>query len=98
MDEKSKERIQKLRIEALRIEDKISEEADNAMEKENVKIPYKSILTRETIEDAFDDAQWFHISIEWHCPKSPFGWCMYHIIHDPRMDECVFCGQPKERK
>ena len=49
-------------------------------------------------EPHFDDAQWFYVSDEWDCPKSPFGWCMYHIIHDKMHNFCVFCHGPQERK
>lgn len=98
MNQKSKDKILKLRMAMYRLEDKITKEADKAMEEEGVHIPHTSIITGETMENDFDDAQWFHISTEWECPESPFGWCMYHIIHDPAMDGCVFCGEPKERK
>jgi len=45
-----------------------------------------------------DDAQWFRVNGAWECPDSPFGFCMYHIIHDRAMDDCVFCHEPYERK
>lgn len=45
-----------------------------------------------------DDAQWYDVSTLWECPKSPFGWCAYHIIHDKMQNNCVFCHLPQERK
>ena len=32
------------------------------------------------------------------CPKSPTGNCIYDGFEDLSMDECLFCGQPDERK
>lgn len=37
-------------------------------------------------------------TVMWDCPESPFGLCAYHQVDDPAMDNCVFCGQPLERK
>jgi hypothetical protein len=45
-----------------------------------------------------EEIEWYYISTEWDCPKSPFGFCMYHKIHDPSYDCCEFCGDPLERK
>ena len=98
MQLKSKEKIKKLHAAIERIKDKIEEEANAAMEAEGIKIPYYDIFTDTYVSDLYDKAQWFNISTEWDCIASPFGYCMYHKIHDPAMDYCVFCGQPKERK
>jgi len=34
----------------------------------------------------------------WACETSPTGQCVYDCIKDPALDECLFCGQPDERK
>ena len=34
----------------------------------------------------------------WHCDDSPIGWCVYNHFDDPAHDNCVFCGEPEERK
>jgi len=42
----------------------------------------------------------------WECPpefsgpiiKSPTGRCVYDDRNDPCHDECLFCGEPRERK
>lgn len=32
------------------------------------------------------------------CDGSPTGFCCYDADEDPNLDECLFCGQPDERK
>jgi len=98
MQEESKRKIQKLFNSISIFEDKIIEEVDKAMVQEGIKIPAVNITTGEEYKDLYDDAQWFKVSPVWDCPYSPVGLCMYHIVHDPRQDSCVFCGQPRERK
>jgi hypothetical protein len=34
----------------------------------------------------------------WNCEKSPIGLCVYHHFKDPAHDQCMFCGNPSERK
>ena len=46
-------------------------------------------------EIAADD---IHCSFYWECEKSPFGWCVYNKLDDPAADQCLYCGQPLERK
>jgi len=39
--------------------------------------------------------------IKWNCELSPQGnntHCVYNDEKDPMHDECVYCGQPQERK
>lgn len=31
----------------------------------------------------------------WACPESPVDFCVYE---DRNEDECIYCGQPEERK
>ena len=97
MIEKSKIAIKTMRDEIRALERKITEEADKSMKAEDVSIPSTNMDGTET-EGMNDDAQWFYISDSWDCPGSPFGLCMYHIIHDGAHDTCVFCGDPEERK
>ena len=33
----------------------------------------------------------------WECAGSPTGYCVYHD-REPRHDQCLFCGDPEERK
>jgi len=40
----------------------------------------------------------FSVVGTWNCDKSPCGLCCYHHYVDPVHDECVFCGNPEERK
>tara|TARA_R100001244_G_C5113459_1_gene121703 strand:- start:78 stop:326 length:249 start_codon:yes stop_codon:yes gene_type:complete len=35
---------------------------------------------------------------EWGCARSTVGLCVYDSIEDRAMDECIFCGEPEERK
>jgi len=34
----------------------------------------------------------------WECKDSPFGWCAYDHWEDQAHDQCIFCGDPSERK
>jgi hypothetical protein len=34
----------------------------------------------------------------WECPESPTGHCVYDRYEDPAHDNCIFCGDPEERK
>lgn len=34
----------------------------------------------------------------WDCKESPVGWCVYNKYKDPALDNCIFCGEPYERK
>ncbi len=34
----------------------------------------------------------------WDCPKSLCGLCCYDHYKDSLHDQCVFCGEPSERK
>lgn len=34
----------------------------------------------------------------WECSGSPTGHCIYDTAEDPMKDECLFCGDPSERK
>jgi hypothetical protein len=34
----------------------------------------------------------------WDCSGSPTGSCIYNITQDPMRDDCIFCGDPSERK
>ena len=40
----------------------------------------------------------YRIGTFWECDSSPFGLCMYHQMFDPCWDNCIFCGEPHERK
>ena len=41
---------------------------------------------------------YFSVVGTWDCPKSPCGLCCYDHYKDPVHDNCIFCGQPEERK
>lgn len=34
----------------------------------------------------------------WLCEKSPVGLCIYDHFEDRALDNCLFCGEPHERK
>jgi hypothetical protein len=38
------------------------------------------------------------VKLLWGCPDSPFDGCVYDAINDGACDQCLFCGQPYERK
>ena len=35
---------------------------------------------------------------DWDCKDSPIGLCIYDHMIDQCLDNCLFCGQPDERK
>jgi hypothetical protein len=35
---------------------------------------------------------------DWSCDESPIEVCAYNDAEDPLHDECLFCGDPEERK
>jgi hypothetical protein len=39
-----------------------------------------------------------HVIGHWDCPNSPIGTCVYDIEEDPCEDDCIYCGEPDERK
>jgi len=39
----------------------------------------------------------FAVTDMWEC-DNPIGRCVYDIVKDPVWDNCLFCGQPHERK
>jgi len=38
------------------------------------------------------------IGSRWECPDSPFAHCAYNRWKDRAHDECLYCGEPEERK
>jgi hypothetical protein len=78
--------------------DEINDIAKKALDFTEYKLIYKDLKDKKPYPDIEEGLEWYNISTEWNCPDSPFGYCMYHKIHDPAQDSCEFCGQPKERK
>lgn len=39
----------------------------------------------------------FAMTDMWEC-DNPLGYCVYNVEKDPVWDNCIFCGQPHERK
>ncbi len=40
----------------------------------------------------------FHWVSYWDCKKSPVELCVYNPSLDRAKDNCIFCGEPNERK
>lgn len=57
-------------------------------------------LESRIVKQVFPEFDWMYqvITREWKCDNSPVGYCVYDIIEDPAHDDCLFCGQPEERK
>lgn len=57
-------------------------------------------LEREIILDRYlgEGAGMEHKVGIWDCEKSPVGVCVYHRHNDPHSEQCIYCGQPQERK
>jgi len=57
-------------------------------------------VLREIVQKDFPDInpENIYCPFFWECEKNPFGWCMYDVDEDPVMDNCIFCGEPYERK
>lgn len=53
----------------------------------------------ECFEDEYaDDEELEMIVGDYECDKSPVDICVYDTKSDPRLEHCIFCGQPDERK
>jgi len=56
----------------------------------------------QVLEDAVPDQSYYGVwklgPTVWDCNKSPVLLCVYDSIEDPAMDQCIFCGDPEERK
>lgn len=57
-------------------------------------------LKSRIVRNVFPEFDWMYqvISREWECSTSPVGYCVYDIVEDPAHDDCLFCGEPEERK
>ena len=45
-----------------------------------------------------EDEGQFHKVGYWDCDSSPIGVCVYHKLKDQASDQCIYCGEPHERK
>ena len=57
-------------------------------------------LEREMILDHYlgeGEGQDHRVGV-WNCEKSPIGVCVYHRFKDRASDQCIYCGEPHERK
>jgi hypothetical protein len=68
------------------------EQAADAVEQE-INAEIVRLLDRPDLTDPADVAR----AYGWDCADSPTGLCIYNTAEDPMMDECLFCGDPKER-
>lgn len=77
------------------------------MPKEEIKKIFESIneleykLNTIIADNCFPDDRYeshFHRASDWDCKDSPIGLCLYHNIEDPAHDNCIYCGNPEERK
>lgn len=86
--ERLRKRAQKLREELSSLEDTI-EVLQQKLVEETIKVPDCDLLFGT-----------------WDCPDSPTGKCVYDLNQDHKNpdhdtmgeDECLFCGEPDERK
>ena len=54
-------------------------------------------LVEPELEKKFGYSVGYSLGVH-ECNKSPYGFCTYDHVEDPRWDFCVFCGDPHERK
>lgn len=54
---------------------------------------YRAILFENGL-----DPKHLEIPETWDCEKSPVETCVYNPYEDPCHDQCIFCGDPEERK
>jgi hypothetical protein len=68
-------------------------ECDDAIEE----IEYQK---RKIIKNVFPEFDWTYQLTSWHwkCEESPANMCIYDLVEDRARDNCIFCGQPEERK
>ena len=81
-----KRKIKLLEVEKQRINQKIGE-----LIKPYVPEDVKNVSTGLVFD-------WYRVSTFWDCKKSPINCCMYNHYEDIAHDNCLFCGQPEERK
>jgi hypothetical protein len=55
----------------------------------------KSEINLQNYKDNMPDN---HSIGSWDCTHSPIGTCVYDYVADPCEDDCIYCGQPDERK
>lgn len=61
----------------------------------------KALETARKVEEGKDKVPEGHvIDLQWGCESddSPTGFCAYNTEEDPCMDNCIYCGNPVERK
>ncbi|CAH7393383.1 hypothetical protein VCHA53O466_50060 [Vibrio chagasii] len=54
------------------------------------------VLTKLSVELDVSPSE-LHMGIQ-HCNESPVKICVYNESEDPAHDDCIFCGEPSERK
>lgn len=50
------------------------------------------------LKSLFPDREHLSSATFWDCPTSPIKHCVYDLDEDPCEDECLYCGDPRERK
>ena len=55
---------------------------------------------RKIVKKVFPEFDFTYQISSWHweCKDSPFGMCVYDLVEDRHMNDCLFCHQPNERK
>ena len=84
---KYKEELKKIKIEYRELEQKLRN-----LEERAYVIKCKVVATKANISP---DLVFIG---DWECSKSPIGVCAYNDWVDPYHDNCLFCGEPDERK
>ena len=84
------ERIKSLYTEYLKAED-LARNADQYVDD-----AYDELLA--TIAEHLGKEEAELVLGSWKCEHSIIGKCVYDDYEDPAHDECIFCGDPSERK
>jgi biotin synthase-like enzyme len=61
-------------------------------------ITYQEAMNQLVLENFKENLPAHHNIGTWDCPNSPIKTCVYDIEKDPCEDDCIYCGQPDERK
>ncbi len=105
---KREPKISPVHPEVLALDNRIAEarQALDELEEERHKVALRLVVEKLAAEpdpeadpdDPSVDPKNIILGDCWECDKSPTGLCVYDDENDSCHDQCLFCGEPEERK
>lgn len=87
LDEKALERHESASRHAAELRDEL-----------NIVIARRDREWKLVLKSLFPEREHLSSATSWKCETSPIGHCVYDLDEDPCEDECLYCGDPRERK